>query len=257
MISQIDITNNIEKEEIISSFSNEWKKQNKKVFLFKSHLKIENVRDYYFNLLNGRGIFKNLAEDATIIDREKQRTESIWMEVRYDPAIQNAYRHSSSAQPLHTDGSYIPNYPTSTLMCCVQNTAKNGETIFLNIENLAKIIEKINPQFLNLLMKTDIIYERSGDKRTSKILYKIQEEWRCNWNYFCVSKNINNNEKNIVEKFKKLLEQNEEIKKEILAVRMSEGDALIWKDQEVLHGRNAFIPDKKSSRFIWKCAIDF
>ena len=38
---------------------------------------------------------------------------------------------------------------------------------------------------------------------------------------------------------------------------MKTGDALVWKDSEVLHGRNGFIANKVSDRFIWKCAANF
>ena len=38
---------------------------------------------------------------------------------------------------------------------------------------------------------------------------------------------------------------------------MKKGDALVWKDNEVLHGRNGFVASKVSDRFIWKCAADF
>ena len=36
---------------------------------------------------------------------------------------------------------------------------------------------------------------------------------------------------------------------------MNKGDAIIWKDNEVLHGRNSFIA-KNSDKFI-KCAVNF
>ena len=48
------------------------------------------------------------------------------MDVRYDSNIKDAYRHSSNPQPLHTDGSYNPDFPNATLMCCISNSASGG-----------------------------------------------------------------------------------------------------------------------------------
>lgn len=41
-----------------------------------------------------------LSEDPVTGERIGEK----WLEIRYDSSIQNAYRHSKNAQPLHTDG---------------------------------------------------------------------------------------------------------------------------------------------------------
>jgi hypothetical protein len=33
------------------------------------------------------------------------------------------------------------------------------------------------------------------------------------------------------------------------------GEAVLWKDEYVLHGREAFDPDKTSARFLWKSGL--
>ena len=72
------------------------------------------------------------------------------MEVRFDPQIKNAYRHSSSSQPLHTDGSYIKKYTNSTLMCCVKNNTRNLTT-FISGNDLFEILKKNNDLLKNIL----------------------------------------------------------------------------------------------------------
>jgi alpha-ketoglutarate-dependent taurine dioxygenase len=69
-----------------------------------------------------------LAENAMVGDREHQRTSEVWFEVRYDPSVPGAYRHSSAAQPLHTDGSYIPSFPNAGMLTCVNQTSDGGNT---------------------------------------------------------------------------------------------------------------------------------
>ena len=102
---------NKSKGNIISKFTKDWKNKNNKVFYFTGvKLAKQDVRDFYTNFFERKIKFKNFAEDAQIINRNNQRINSIWMEVRFDPKIKNAYRHSSNSQPLHTDGSYIKSY---------------------------------------------------------------------------------------------------------------------------------------------------
>ena len=63
--------------------------------------------------------------------------------------------------------------------------------------------------------------------------------------------------KDMVKEFKFFLDNDKDIEKQITPIKMKNGDALVWKDSEVLHGRNGFIANKVSDRFIWKCAANF
>ena len=180
------------------------------------------------------------------------------MEVRFDPTIKNAYRHSSNAQPLHTDGSYNPEYPNSTLMCCEENKAENGETIFIDSEKVYEILKNKNPGLLDKVLNHNLIHERSGDKKECPILRRNNNNiWNVNWNYYCITKNLSEENQNIKEKFQQFLLKSDDIKKNLLEIKMEKGDALGWKDNEVLHGRNSFSAKENSARFIWKCAVNF
>ncbi len=258
MLSEYKIEKNTKVKDITSKFKLDWNKLEKKVFYFKSNENFEDVKKYYYDLFKTVGDFFKVAEDATISDRNNQKTQSIWMEVRFDSSIKNAYRHSANAQPLHTDGSYNPYYPNSTLMCCQYNNAENGETIFIDAKKVADILKQENLDLFNRIFNLEFIHERSGDLRKSPILSQNMENvWNVNWNYYCVSKNLTQDEKDIKEQFQNFLLENNQIKKNLLQIKMNKGDALIWKDNEVLHGRNSFNPKKDSDRFIWKCAVNF
>ena len=39
-------------------------------------------------------------------------------------------------------------------------------------------------------------------------------------------------------------------------MKLNPGEAVFWKDSEILHGRNGFVPKKDSDRFLWKAAIE-
>ena len=76
-------------------------------------------------------------------------------------------------------------------------------------------------------------------------------------NFYCVQDNQNLKIKDMVKEFKFFLDNDKDIEKQIIPIKMKNGDALVWKDSEVLHGRNGFIANKVSDRFIWKCAANF
>ena len=255
MIQNFLINNSINNK-TVNSILQTWSDQSKKVFHIRANLSKSDIRDYYENFARKIGELKFLAEDVSLGDREKQRANKIWMEVRYDSSIKDAYRHSSNPQPLHTDGSYISNYPNSTLMCCVSNSAIGGETTFLNVKELVQILKMKNPELLEFLLTTKVLHERSGDRKNKKILEFKNGKYNINFNYYCISKK---NSKKIFENvnfFFNLLNNSKEIKETTMAIKLNVGDAIFWKDSEVLHGRNGFYPTKTSDRFLWKCALE-
>ena len=255
MIKEFQLKNSLD-QETVDSIINAWSLDENKVFHLKSNISSELVRSFYENVGKKIGKLHHLAEDVSHGDRDNQRTNKIWMEVRYDSTIPDAYRHSSNPQPLHTDGSYIRNYPNSTLMCCVANSEVGGETIFLKAGELVKILETKNKKLLEFLLTKEILHERSGDSTNRKIIEMKDDHYKINFNYYCVSKKNPLSTLEYVEQFFKFINTSKDVKEKTKAVKLNVGDAVFWKDSEVLHGRNGFVPAKNSDRFIWKCAIE-
>lgn len=232
-----------------------WMIEDNKVFHLIGCTKKNNIRDFYEKIGNTIGKYHMLAEDVKLGDRSSQKANKIWMDVRYDSNIDDAYRHSSNPQPLHTDGSYNANFPNATIMCCVSNSASGGETIFLELKKLSEILKQDDPELLEFLFTEKILHERSGYFNKKRILYYEDKKLKVNFNYFCVSKK---NPKKSLLNIKKLfnfINTSEKIKKNLLVIKLGEGEAIFWKDSEVLHGRNGFLPKKDSDRFLWKAAI--
>jgi alpha-ketoglutarate-dependent taurine dioxygenase len=244
-------------DEVGTNILNFWKDKNNKIVVLKSDTKDDQVRPFYENFCKKFGQMHLYGEDVNLGDRSSQRSDKSWMEVRFDPKIKNAYRHSTEAQPLHTDGSYIPEYPNATLMCCVSNSSDGGETIFLNSNDLIKNLEIEDNQLLENILQKEIIHERSGLKKIKKILYydNDKNDYDLNWNYFCVSKNCNKDQKKMIENFYNYLNNSKILKKSLIKVKLLPGDAVVWKDHKVLHGRNSFKATMESERFLWKCAV--
>ena len=144
----------------VGEFFYKWQNKKLKVFVFRAIDSIAEVREFYESNFYHIGIPFPLGEDARK-PRGSQNTGSIWFEVRNDATIPNAYRHSTNSQPLHTDGSYIPDFPSSTMMLCVRNNVEGGETVFLDSNKLFSILQSDNPDLLKDLLKSDILHERS------------------------------------------------------------------------------------------------
>lgn len=234
----------------------DWLVDDNKVFHLTSELsKPDELRQFYENFISEIGALENYAEDAAVLDRSKQRTGGAWMEVRYDPKFTDAYRHSSNAQPLHTDGSYIPDYP-QTLLYCLSNSAPGGETIFVNPADIINYLNNTDPSLLQNIESIEIPHERSGEYRRDYIL-KRNENLKVNWNYFCLSPNLTDSQKFTAKRFFDFLElvAGKQTSVPVLEVKLKVGEAVFWKDDEVLHGRNSFNPSYESERFIWKCGF--
>jgi alpha-ketoglutarate-dependent taurine dioxygenase len=240
-----------------------WSNPELKVFVLRSGLdfyEVTDIAEYIKNLYQASfphlGTPRAFAEDVQLGDRESQRSGQIWMEVRYDPRYPDAYRHSANAQPLHTDGSYIPNYTNSTLLACVSNAGIGGETTFIDLSDLLNCLSHEAQPLLEQLMTVYVPHARSGDRRDTKILHQLGSTEKIYWNYYCVAKDADEKAKSVADSFFNYLASSQLVRRKTLAVKLSTGDAVMWKDDELLHGRNSFKASSTSERFIWKCALD-
>ncbi len=240
----------------LNSLKQAWDNKECKVFVLKADGKIDDVKSYYESIFKFFGKPYPLAEDVNLGDREIQRSGQIWFEVRYDPKHPDAYRHSSNAQPLHTDGSYIPGFPSSTLLACVANAGEGGETTFIDSKDLFRIMEKEKSELLHFLLNNKVKHTRSGDTRLDEIIRLEGEEVFVNYNFYCVDKNNSEEILHAIKEFQEFLLTSSSIQQSTIGVKLAPGDSVFWRDNYCLHGRNSFIANQESERFIWKCAID-
>jgi alpha-ketoglutarate-dependent taurine dioxygenase len=240
----------------ISEIKTAWQDLSNKVFVLKADLIPNDVKSFYESILGFLGTPIPIAEDVNLGSREFQRSGKIWFEVRYDPKHPDAYRHSSNAQPLHTDGSYIPNFPTSTLLACVANAGEGGETTFIDSKILLSILQEESPDLLEYLLKNNVKHSRTGDTREDKVIRIERDDVFVNYNYFCVDKANSEETLKAVELFQNFLLTSTAIKDNTIGIKLMPGDSVFWRDNYCLHGRNSFVANQESERFIWKCAIN-
>jgi alpha-ketoglutarate-dependent taurine dioxygenase len=233
-----------------------WERPSAKVVVLRATEMIDDPRAFYDECFEHIGLPAQLAEDVTVGGRDDQRTGEIWTEVRYDPNFPDAYRHSLNAQPLHTDGSYIPNFPNATLMACVRNAGQGGETTFIDGDDVVKALEIEAPDLLRSLTQRTIAHARTGDRRDEKVIDLREDGVWVNWNYYCVDPDIDDEGKVMAERFFRFLMSSPLIKEHTVPIKLAQGDAVTWKDRRILHGRNGFVANRESERFLWKCAVD-
>jgi alpha-ketoglutarate-dependent taurine dioxygenase len=217
---------------------------------------IPDVFATYDALLPQIGTPYSLGEDVRVGDRDRDCNGELWTEVRFDPAFPEAYRHSTSAQPLHTDGSYIPLHPNATLMCCVHNAARGGETIFISGDDCVAALRAERPDLLEGLKSTPMPHARSGDRRVCPVFRQQNGAWLLNWNYYCVAKDCEPKARELRETFFAYLGDSKRVRDALVEVKLRPGDAVVWKDERVLHGRHAFVAHEMSERFLWKASVD-
>jgi alpha-ketoglutarate-dependent taurine dioxygenase len=240
----------------IAEIKSAWENVEIKVVVLKTDSVPGNVQGFYESIFKYLGTPVPIAEDVNLGSRDSQRSGKIWFEVRYDPKHPDAYRHSSNAQPLHTDGSYIPDFPSSTLLACVANSGEGGETTFIDSRTVFKIMQEEQPELLKFFLNNKIKHSRSGDTRIDEVIRVEEKDVFVNYNYYCVAKDIDTEAKGNIEKFQHFLLNSKKINEATLGVKLTPGDSVFWRDNYCLHGRNSFVANHESERFIWKCAID-
>ena len=213
------------------------------------------LRGFYDVFTDCIGKSINIGEDFT---KEGVQTHEKWLEIRYDHDIpdMSAYRHSKNAQPLHTDESYIANPADIMLFYSVNKAIKGGGTTFIDGSVLLKYMEENNAELLERLKLTDVRYRKAGEERTEKII-DIKEDGliHFNYNYYCVDKDETEENKALNKEFFDFLQNYIANSHMIEQVILNPGEAVLWWDELVLHGRTSYEVIKTNDRFIWKTGL--
>jgi hypothetical protein len=109
---------------------------------------------------------------------------------------------------------------------------------------------------LDFLLNNKVKHTRSGDTRIDPIIRVEENDVFVNYNFYCVDKSNSFEILDNIDKFQNFLLNAESIKSSTIGVKLNPGDAVFWRDNYCLHGRNSFVANQESERFIWKCAID-
>jgi hypothetical protein len=224
------------------------------------HITVHNYHDdnflmiFYDKLTEKLGCCQKKTEDG----RTNKIIEGKWYEVCFDPNVKNAFRHSKNHQPLHTDFSYISPSPNFTLMYCLKPAPSGGETVFIDGNELKSIMINQCPELFKLLVNKSFSFKKtfvnSTRKRVEKVIDDSKLDVRLNWNYYCIDQDQSSFDIDILEQFQDFLESSVMFKC-VKPILLNKGEAVIWHDHLVMHGRNFYEAENIGDRHLMKTQV--
>jgi len=211
-------------------------------------------RAYYDSLVEALGTPIEIAEDYATGGAP---TGERWAEIRYDADIPDmaAFRHSKNAQPFHTDESYVSSPAGIMLFYCENAAPSGGETNYISGQALVEHLRANRPELLEALLTTNVRFEKAQDYKDRPIIV-IDDEGRVdlNYNYYCADLNQGVAALELNQQFLDYL-HNELPPESVLSIQLAPGESAAWRDDRVLHGRNAFEAHHTNDRLIWKTGV--
>lgn len=182
---------------------------------------------------------------------------NVWVDVRYLPEHQYTFRHSCTAQPLHTDDAYktLENSSTYVLFVVEKAATDGGETYFVDAAELAGYLREKDPALLEKLVTIPVSFAKRVEGKTSTILKPVGDDWEVTWNYYNVDPNSSAQVLALREQFQDLLCSRDTYDRLAYGYQLGASEGAIWYDRKVLHGRTAFTASQPGDRVIWKCCI--
>ncbi len=178
-------------------------------------------------------------------------TGNLWSDVEFNPEFPQRFRHSSSAQPLHTDGAYLYDPPPIVFMVCHRAAPRGGATLFLDGQRLLSVLATERPELLTMLTGAIVRFNKAGVHVESTIIATPPDGPFLRWNYYTMRNQVSPDLLAIVENFHCFLQDTVD-RSLPLAVRLNEGDAVFFHDARVLHGRDSFTAGITGDRCLWK-----
>jgi alpha-ketoglutarate-dependent taurine dioxygenase len=177
-----------------------------------------------------------------------------WQDVRFEPGRSDTYRHHNVGQPLHSDGAYVPPaYAQEIVLFYLERQAQSGgESLFVDAATVAARAAATRPALLEALTTLPVHFGKAGAPgRTTTILASRDGRLKINWNYFRVLPGQGEAVDRLREDFREFLDQMIE-DGAVASFRLEQGDALFFRDEEVLHGRRDFAAERSGDRLLWK-----
>lgn len=177
-----------------------------------------------------------------------------WMDVRFEPDRPDTYRHHKVGQPLHSDGAYTPReFAQEIALFYLERQARSGgESLFVDAATVAAHARAHAPELYDALTTLPVHFGKAGAPgRTTTILSTREGRLKVNWNYFRVLPGQGEAVDRLREDFRRLLEQMVEAGA-VACFRLEAGDAVFFRDEEVLHGRRDFAAEQSGDRLLWK-----
>ena len=215
----------------------------------------EALHSFYDAVTSNLGYCLELGETAGSVSVGER-----WTYVCYDPSVEDAYRSTSNAQPLHTDGAYQHESPDATCMYCISNSSEGGETVFITGENLISTMKMDAPELLDQLCTIPVCFSRTfenGENQKTRRIIQQDEQGNITltWNYYRVDPASSVEVKQLCETFHQYLQSTLMGSNKLLGIHLKPGEAVLWLDEKLLHGRNSFVAHQFGDRNLAKTCL--
>ena len=207
----------------------------------------DNVFKFYDNLSNEIGQWAAMDEDL----QTGQKTGAKWIDIKYDPAFPNSYRHSSTRQPLHTDGSYESRAPDVSFFFCLRAAEVGGATTFVDSDELLRALKLHSEILYRSCFEMPVTFAKGKDSKTKPIITSDAKGTVLTWNYFRVLEDSVETT-NLRREFHQFLEEKVVQGGLCFPVQLTPGDAVFFNDERLLHGRNSFVARQPGERHLLK-----
>jgi len=202
---------------------------------------------FYDRLSDEIGRWAPMDEDL----QTDEKTGAKWIAINYDPRFPNSYRHSSTRQPLHTDGSYENNAPEVSFFYCINAAPKGGATTFIDSDDLLETLELHSPQLFKACLDGSVTHAKGADAKTRPVITSDAKGTVLTWNYFRVIE-TSPEIAALRHKLHGFLEEKVVGGGLCFPCQLRPGDAVFFNDERLLHGRNSFIAKHPGDRHLLK-----
>ena len=165
----------------------------------------------------------------------------------YNTGHFKTYTSSMFAQPLHTDGGHLPQFPRFVSFYCVKPAATGGVSTIVKVSELLSVMHRLFDQSVNHLLETqflqlDTMYDKNINKQ---ILFKLNEI-EMGMSYWPVMFNVKTTEIG----YHMLTVINQFIHDPVNQYRfkLKQDELLLLDNCKVLHSRTAF--DQDDNRYL-------
>lgn len=212
-----------------------------------AHPQLGLQREFWEAVITRHGLEVSVDEDATT----GKPTGALWSDVEFNPAAQNFFRYSSSAQPLHTDGSYISEPPEFVFLICHRAAPIGGATVFVDGDDLFAILDQEAPELLQALLRTPLRFAKGNGVVEAPFLLLERDELILRWNYYALDRNLPTDVRELAVHLHSLL-LDLMTQRRTRRYLLQPGEAVFFSDARVLHGREAFVAQRRGERCLWK-----
>jgi alpha-ketoglutarate-dependent taurine dioxygenase len=207
----------------------------------------DHLFQFYDDLSDGVGQWVAMDEDL----QTGQKTGEKWIEIKYDPEFPESYRHSSTRQPLHTDGSYESRAPEVSFFFCIRAATVGGATTFVDSHELIRALKLYSETLYRSCCEIPVTFSKGQDSKTKPIITNDTKGIVLTWNYFRVLE-TSLDTANLKREFHQFLEEKVVQGGLCFPCQLAPGDAVFFNDERLLHGRNSFVANSIGERHLLK-----